>query len=311
MNIEDLYNLIDLNKINEFVDLNQEENLYIDFKTLKSNELNSDDDKGNYAKALSGFANSEGGIIIWGVETQKKSEIDAASGIKEIENVKKSLTRIEQLTGELLSPKLVGVKNKIINTKENNGLIVTYIPPSDNPPHMALGKLHAYYKRSGESFYRMEHFDIADLFARKKSPKLEFCYAINKTGKGNNQVNCNIKFGLKNISKVIAKFPMLDIHLSNPYQLSSYGIDGNGNYGLERSIGTSGKSGWNRYIGNLGTVIHSNSLIYVVSSDTISVKIENEIKDLVVSFDIYSEGMDPISDSITILGEEIKTNALS
>jgi hypothetical protein len=31
---------------------------------------------------------------------------------------------------------------------------------------------HRYFKRSGDSFYRMEHFDLEDMFGRRQKPKL-------------------------------------------------------------------------------------------------------------------------------------------
>ena len=30
-----------------------------------------------------------------------------------------------------------------------------------------------YYKRSGDSFYQMEHFDLEDMFGRRRKPKLK------------------------------------------------------------------------------------------------------------------------------------------
>jgi predicted HTH transcriptional regulator len=50
------------------------EELFLDYKrsstTLPSARLN-DDDRKNLAKAISGFANSEGGVIVWGVDCRQ------------------------------------------------------------------------------------------------------------------------------------------------------------------------------------------------------------------------------------------------
>ena len=37
---------------------------------------------------------------------------------------------------------------------------------------MAKAGEDRYYKRSGASFYRMEHFDLEDMFGRRLKPKL-------------------------------------------------------------------------------------------------------------------------------------------
>ena len=72
MSLEDEFESLDVDAINAFIRERQEEHLYLDFKLANQADLNRDDRK-NLAKALSGFANSSGGIIIWGVEANDKN----------------------------------------------------------------------------------------------------------------------------------------------------------------------------------------------------------------------------------------------
>jgi predicted HTH transcriptional regulator len=59
------------------------------------------DDKRNLAKCLSGFANSSGGIIVWGVDARKNAQgIDCASAASEIASIRQFLSRLNELTGE-------------------------------------------------------------------------------------------------------------------------------------------------------------------------------------------------------------------
>ena len=47
----------------------REENLYLDFKKAADGKgPATKPDRKNLSKALSGFANSEGGVIVWGVQ---------------------------------------------------------------------------------------------------------------------------------------------------------------------------------------------------------------------------------------------------
>lgn len=48
------------------------EGLYIDFKqkAIDTNGELSEDDKKNFSKLVSAFANLDGGVIVWGIETQ-------------------------------------------------------------------------------------------------------------------------------------------------------------------------------------------------------------------------------------------------
>src|SRR5258706_16339354 len=76
---DDAYSLFNelktMNDVQRFIDLGQEENLYLDYKQASySNGKLRSDDADNLATALSGFANTEGGILIWGVKTGDLSE---------------------------------------------------------------------------------------------------------------------------------------------------------------------------------------------------------------------------------------------
>ncbi|MBR6408801.1 MAG: putative DNA binding domain-containing protein, partial [Alphaproteobacteria bacterium] len=57
--------------LDEFILNMQSEELFLDFKqavsTGKNNNTLHKDDRKNLAKAISGFGNSEGGVIVWGV----------------------------------------------------------------------------------------------------------------------------------------------------------------------------------------------------------------------------------------------------
>jgi len=65
MDVFEFFNAIDENKIRAFVVDNQEENLFLEFKTMSSADFASRDDRRNFAKAISGYANSSGGMIVW------------------------------------------------------------------------------------------------------------------------------------------------------------------------------------------------------------------------------------------------------
>lgn len=69
---EDIFEQIKQNgesEIDKFILDREVENLFLDFKRSATNGAGSKlhrDDRKNLAKAISGFGNSEGGIIVWG-----------------------------------------------------------------------------------------------------------------------------------------------------------------------------------------------------------------------------------------------------
>ena len=169
--------------IERFVSDAQEEHLTLDFKTVQDAALKRPDDKRSIARSLSGFANSEGGLIIWGVDARKNDRgIDAATALSPITELDRLVPRLNELTGEATSPVVEGVRHRAIDIGDNAGFGVTYVPESETGPYMARLGENRYYKRSGDSFYVMEHFDVQDMFGRRKQPKLELSIRITGTG---------------------------------------------------------------------------------------------------------------------------------
>jgi len=97
------YDSIDINKIDEFLEIGQQEHLHLDFKTVNKTQMDRDDRK-NLAKCISGFANSDGGVIVWGIEARKNEDgVDCAKNKRPIENIQQFLSRLNTLTGEVVS----------------------------------------------------------------------------------------------------------------------------------------------------------------------------------------------------------------
>jgi predicted HTH transcriptional regulator len=173
MNLSETFDRLGLKEIDEFLELRQEEHLQLDFKTINNANLNGSDDKRSLAKCISGFANSSGGIIVWGVDARKNAQdVDCAVGRKEIEPIKLFLSRLNALTGQAVSPIVDGIQHRAIETTGNSGFAITLVPETESGPHMAKLGEDRYYKRSGDSFYKMEHFDLEDMFGRRQKPNL-------------------------------------------------------------------------------------------------------------------------------------------
>jgi hypothetical protein len=260
MNILEIYNEINLKTLTEFIDNSQEENLNLDFKLVKNASLKSEDDKKNLGRAVSGFANSSGGIIIWGVNARPNSiGTDCAVGLVNIEPLSMFIARLNSLTGDAVSPIVEGVLHKSIKTNEDRGFAVTLIPESDSGPHMAKLGEDRYYKRSGDSFYRMEHYDLEDMFGRRKKPKLELSARIVPGGRqtSDNKTTFEIKIiiAITNVGRGAAKSPFLSIERLSKHQPTRFGIDGNGRFGLEPLVSDS-SSNLSIYGGSSDAIIY-------------------------------------------------------
>lgn len=260
MTLDTTFSTISSSDIYDLINRSQEEHLQLEFKTINGPEMNSSDDRRNFAKALSGFANSSGGILIWGVVAKKNQDgIDAASSAAEIEPLNRFIGRLNELTGDAVLPIIDGVRHRDLPTSGNRGFAISIIPESESGPHMAKLGLNKYYKRSGDSFYQMEHFDIADMFGRRRRPKLELYAEVR--GSGN---RTNIIIGISNNGRGTAKAPYIAFASPTPFVLSPYGIDGNGNEGLPRLV-SSPEDLRHRFGGSPNNVIHPGTKLPVAS----------------------------------------------
>jgi hypothetical protein len=158
------------------------------------------------ARAVSGFANSDGGILIWGVDARPDAQgVDAAAEVKLIEGVPLLLSRLNNLTGEATTPIVDGVQHKVIPFEGNAGCVATLVPASAGGPHMAKLGENRYYKRSGSSFYMMEHFDLQDMFGRRQRPDISLRVSPIKIVDLGDGTAEEIAFSMLNTGRAIGK----------------------------------------------------------------------------------------------------------
>jgi len=156
--------------LDKFVETNTKENLFLEFKK-KENNNNPDlgePDKKNFSEALSQFANSDGGVLVFGVETQKPN--DHAKKLFPVQNPEEFLSRLLKFLPEAVQPSVDGVEGKVVRHDNNSGYVIFIIPVSFRTPHRAMVKSREYYKRGQSGKYRLEHFDLEDMFGRRQKP---------------------------------------------------------------------------------------------------------------------------------------------
>lgn len=310
MSIQIIFENITEEIIRQEYAFNKEEDLQLDFK-LTNGSFETSDDRKNLAIALSGFANSEGGLIIWGINARKnKDGVDCSCGIEEIKQLRKAINRLNSLTGELVSPLVEGVCHKSIELSEDAGIIVTLIPASDSGPHMAKGRESRYYKRSGDSFYKMEHYDIEDMFGRRKKPNLNL-FTFLETGvdviSGYGEWReCKVIIGIINDGRGIAKYPYISLKIYPPYELSHYGLDGNRNVGLPRLL-TGMNDGVIKYGGNVNNIIHTGMILEITYVSIKVYKNNLDIKDLIIEYEICAENTKIKKDTKVLCGQDISS----
>jgi hypothetical protein len=254
--LHDRFTALARDELDRYCEVQQEENLHLDFKTVRSSALKSSDDKQSLAKALSGFANAEGGIVVWGVDARKNDDgVDCAQRLVPAPNVNELLARLNSLTSDLVSPVVEGVLHRVVfRDSDGSGCAASLVPSSDEGPHMAKGGLDHYYRRSGDSFLKMEHFEIADMFGRRPKPSLRIRYSIPRASHGRGSYSLRAVIAIENTGRGTARAPCLAVKVNPPFGVSEWGVDGNGREGLPRLV--TREPGFVRYGGSGNDVVH-------------------------------------------------------
>ncbi len=164
--------------IDEFILNRQTEELFLDFKQAVSDGKNFNtlhrDDRKNLSKAISGFGNSEGGVVLWGVECSRDLEVgDVAKAKVKVKNVHRFLSWLENAISGCTIPSHNKVRNHIVSIDQNgDGFVATYIPKCDIAPLMATGS-NSIYIRSGSNNVPAPYAVVAGMFGKAPQPNIE------------------------------------------------------------------------------------------------------------------------------------------
>lgn len=168
---------MDLKKVNSFIENKIEENLNLDYKA--SGSLQRNDAKTNeISKDVSAFANSDGGIIIYGI---KEDQINRhlPESIDPINRNEISKEWLEQIIQSKIRPRINGIVIHSVSVDEQTNKVVYVIEiPKSNTAHQANDK--KYYKRFNFNSEPMYDYEIRDILNRTKLPIIELQLEIQK-----------------------------------------------------------------------------------------------------------------------------------
>lgn len=164
--------------IDEMIAMQVSEELFLDYKRV-SNDGKSprleETDRANYARAISGFGNAEGGLIVWGVEC-RQDRGDLPDKKFPITEPRRFVGALEGATSGCTLPPHDGVIHHLIESPASGtGFVVSFIPKSLKAPHqcIAKGKSHErYMMRAGSDFLPVPHGLLAGMFGRRPSPNI-------------------------------------------------------------------------------------------------------------------------------------------
>lgn len=194
------------------IETQAEESTYLDFKAAGALEK-TNEKRAEIAKDVSAFANSDGGIIVYGIT----EENHVASNFSFIDGNEFTKEWLERVINDGIQRRILGIQIFPIrvNGDIKQTVYVVKIPRSVNTPHLCV-KRHIYYRRYSFESVPMEEYEIRELYNRTTIPKLGIigCFISRIPNKFENQKSTKFSFMvmIDNYGRV----------LSRDYKLISY-----------------------------------------------------------------------------------------
>ncbi len=148
-------------EIEQMVQYRTEENTRLDFKR----QLPRSDKNDDIAKDLSALANTQGGVLIYGIVEDN----GIAMGLNPIP-LKGTPERLQSISRNIDGPVEIQVM-PLIETEPGVGFLVVVIPISQKAPHVCKGTV---WGRAGKTNVRLTRHEIGILFARSDGFAEEF-----------------------------------------------------------------------------------------------------------------------------------------
>lgn len=201
-------------RISRLVAEKEAESLWLDFKEVNPTADPRTDNyiKEKLARSLSGFANTEGGVIVYGVVAQggKKGQPDIAERIAPIRSPAVFRGHLERIVSSLVDPLIGGIAiQEIVDPNTSDGVVIVLVPESTGGPHRVVGASaeanDRYMMRTATEFVVMPHSALADRFSRTAPPLLRM------TARFSQLAPATLELLLTNVGRGTARRPAIEL----------------------------------------------------------------------------------------------------
>lgn len=201
--------------IENLITSSAEESINLEFKQAASLSLSDESKKREIAKDVSAMANSDGGLLIYGIEEKNHKACNTSF----IDGNLITKEWLEQIINSRISRKIEGLIIDPIRFDENiqQTVYVVKIPSSINAPHMANDK--KFYRRYNFQSVAMEEYEVRNLYNQKgktsliiKDPTINGSANI-QSGNKIAQYIAKIEFNIENIGETIEELYKIEIKI--------------------------------------------------------------------------------------------------
>ncbi len=203
--------IYDIDILKSFIENEIEESIHIEFKSGDALSKN-DSKKKEVSKDVAAFANSDGGIIVYGI-SEKNHKADSFAYVDGKIYTKEWL---EQIISTTIRRNIDGLKIFPIRNNNNikESIYVVQIPISIDAPH--LSRDNRFYKRYNFESVPMEEYEIRQLYGRKVKSELQLSgYSINLKEIGEEETTFTCETGVYNVGEKYENDYKVNIYLDN------------------------------------------------------------------------------------------------
>ena len=198
-----------LEYLNSLIKNKVEENLNLDYKAAGS--LGKQNNKTTeISKDVSAFANSDGGIIIYGIKEDKVNK-HLPEKIDPINRKEFTKEWLEQIIQDKIRPRISDFKIHPIRINNEQVVYIVDINKS-NTAHQAFDK--KYYKRYNFQSTPMYDYEIRDILNRAKNPEIELDFELK------DRFSTLVIYAV-NVGRILAKYLNVD------FKIPKHIIEGN------------------------------------------------------------------------------------
>ena len=132
-------------------------------------------DKKNLGKAIGGFANSRGGVIVWGIDCRESTPPEERNLDPGLNDPDAFVTVATGLISRATIPAVAGIRMEVIRLSSSRSAVVMLVPHREyGPVRTMIGESDKYFFRAGESFLPVPHDVLASMFGKVPPPVLEW-----------------------------------------------------------------------------------------------------------------------------------------
>lgn len=202
--------------LDELIADREPESLFLDFKRSPSDgaarQLAPEDNR-NLSRAISGFANSSGGVIVWGVDCRRDNatgnEIAAKHPLIDASGFN---TKLQGAISRTTVPAHPGVQMFSFDEPQRTpaGYVAVLVPQSTFGPIRSVVTNH-YHLRTGSDFGIVPHDVLAGMFGRAPQPSVDLNVISYPARLESRPGHFTVSFGLVavNLGAVMAERPYL------------------------------------------------------------------------------------------------------